>query len=325
MVRYAFVALGIVIGCGGSSSSSPTPTIDAAVSDVAPAIDAASCTGFCREPLPVGTEILKAVWGTSANDVWAVGLDGVIVHSDGVRWTASASGTTKMLNGVWGSGPADVWAAGGDTAGPVLLHYDGKAWTPATTTATKTFTGVYASSATDAWAVTEIGEVAHFDGASWKLEAPTAGVAWGIHGTSATDVWIPASEGRTWHGGTGGFSPVATPITTDSITSIFALSPTEAFAVGFHQLFLHFTGGAWKVVRAPGGGKFVWSVSATAPNDVWMAGNGGYVQRWNGTKFEYFDIERVGTRTFDKHFHGVWATTRDVFLVGQTAIFHLRR
>lgn len=325
MTRYASVAV-LLLGCGsGSSSSSPSPG-DAAA-DVTPAIDAASCTGFCREPLPVGTEVLKAVWGTSANDVWAVGLGGAILHSDGVRWSVSASTTKAMLNGVWGTSSSDVWAVGGDSAGGVMLHYDGKAWTTVTTAVTKQFTGVYASAAADAWAVTEIGEIVHFDGASWKLQtSPITGAAWSIHGTSPTNVWIPGSDGRTWRGGKGGFSLVTTPITTDSITNIFALSDTEAFAVGFHQLFIHFTAGAWTTVRAPaGGGAFVWSVSATSANDVWMAGNDGYVQRWNGTKFEYFDIERMGTRTFDKHFHGVWATTRDVFLVGEGAIFHLRR
>jgi hypothetical protein len=62
-------------------------------------------------PTPSGNH-LQGVWGTSRNDVWAVGDGGTILHFDGMRWSSVRSPTTQSLFGVWASGPCDVWAIG---------------------------------------------------------------------------------------------------------------------------------------------------------------------------------------------------------------------
>jgi len=59
---------------------------------------------------------LRAVWGSSPNDVWAAG-DGVVVHYDGTAWSASYTVTTNRLGGrtsggLWGSSSKDVWVIG---------------------------------------------------------------------------------------------------------------------------------------------------------------------------------------------------------------------
>ena len=65
------------------------------------------------------TEFLRGVWGSEANDVWAVGgAPSTIVHWDGSTWTSVPTGTTTVLNGVWGSGASDVWAVG--SSGTIL-------------------------------------------------------------------------------------------------------------------------------------------------------------------------------------------------------------
>ena len=35
-----------------------------------------------------GDSMLRAVWGTAPDDVWAVGEDLVVVHWDGAKWTS---------------------------------------------------------------------------------------------------------------------------------------------------------------------------------------------------------------------------------------------
>ena len=55
---------------------------------------------------------LYGVWGTAANDVWAVGQGGTILHWDGARWSTIPSGTTETLRSIWGSSPTDIWAVG---------------------------------------------------------------------------------------------------------------------------------------------------------------------------------------------------------------------
>lgn len=71
---------------------------------------------------------LEGVWGSSANDLWAVGSVGTIRHASAAstQWDIVASPTRSTLHRVWGSGPNDVWAVGDDAT---ILHYDGKTWT----------------------------------------------------------------------------------------------------------------------------------------------------------------------------------------------------
>ena len=67
---------------------------------------------------------LYGVWGTAANNIYAVGAGGRILRYDGTSWTAMASPTNRTLVRVSGSGPADVWAVGDS----VVLRYDGTQW-----------------------------------------------------------------------------------------------------------------------------------------------------------------------------------------------------
>src|SRR5262245_54453245 len=61
---------------------------------------------------------LYAVWGSDANNVWAVGHAGTIVKWNGAVWTPQPSGTTGGIYDVWGSDANNVWAVG---FGPKIL------------------------------------------------------------------------------------------------------------------------------------------------------------------------------------------------------------
>ena len=77
-------------------------------------------------PIASGTlERLNAVWGTSATDVFAVGVDGTILHYDGNTWSPMVSGILDDLSGVWGSASSDVFTVGENGA---ILHYNGSTW-----------------------------------------------------------------------------------------------------------------------------------------------------------------------------------------------------
>lgn len=102
---------------------------------------------------------LEGIWGSGANDVWAVGQNGTIRHASGPAgtWSIVASPTTNDLHAIWGSGPNDVWAVG--DAGTVL-HFDGKAWARATIglapgDVPTRLLGVWGSGPDDVWIVGE--------------------------------------------------------------------------------------------------------------------------------------------------------------------------
>jgi hypothetical protein len=72
--------------------------------------------------------VFFSIWGTSANDIWAVGDKGTIRHvanANADRWDIVASPTTESLRSVYGFAPDDVWAVGENGT---ILHWDGKEW-----------------------------------------------------------------------------------------------------------------------------------------------------------------------------------------------------
>ncbi|MCB9508248.1 MAG: hypothetical protein H6700_05970 [Myxococcales bacterium] len=75
-----------------------------------------------------GVAALFKVWGAAHDDVWAVGMLGVILHYDGTDWTQVASGTGDDLVSLWGRASDDIVAAGGRSNGTVG-RWDGTAWT----------------------------------------------------------------------------------------------------------------------------------------------------------------------------------------------------
>jgi hypothetical protein len=110
---------------------------------------------------------LRAIWGSSANDIWAVGDIGTIRHIDGATskaWDVIASPTTAALHAVWGSAADDIWAVG--EAG-TIIHYDGKAWTKTIAAfpvgKKPTLYGVWGSGRDDVWIVGN-GVALHYTG-----------------------------------------------------------------------------------------------------------------------------------------------------------------
>jgi photosystem II stability/assembly factor-like uncharacterized protein len=100
--------------CSTSSSSSPPPS---RVSDASDTNDGGSPW---TKVLDVHVGPVRAVWGSSANDVYAVGgPDGTIHHSTdgGSTWaTQSLSAPGEYLNlvAIWGSSASDVYVVGHD-------------------------------------------------------------------------------------------------------------------------------------------------------------------------------------------------------------------
>lgn len=183
----------------------------------------ASCADveWCAVPTNVGIfDMLTAVWGTSPNDVWAVGSGGTILHYDGAVWTPTPSGVENTFNAVWGSGPNDVYVV---SSTQVILHGTGMAG------GTATWTNVPAPLARDGSALplraiwgTSANDVRLGGGSAlYSFPAPVnvtaanqfvmssdsdGGLGWkpmpgsptvlGFWGSSASDVWIVGDNGN---------------------------------------------------------------------------------------------------------------------------------
>jgi hypothetical protein len=94
---------------------------------------------------------LIAVWGSGADNVYAVGEGGTILRSSGNgTWSAEVSGTMFDLYSVHGSGADDVWAVGLG----VVVHSNGDGkWTTIPLGSTTTQHAVFAISPTNVYVV----------------------------------------------------------------------------------------------------------------------------------------------------------------------------
>lgn len=52
---------------------------------------------------------LYSVWGSSPEDVWAVGDKGTIIHWDGIQWEKVDVGITKRITAIWGTSKDDIY------------------------------------------------------------------------------------------------------------------------------------------------------------------------------------------------------------------------
>ena len=72
---------------------------------------------------------LRSIWGSSPDDVWAVGSLGTIVHCNGVEWKKVESPVGIGLGDIWGLNSRDIYAVTTDLfSQSTVLHYDGNNW-----------------------------------------------------------------------------------------------------------------------------------------------------------------------------------------------------
>ncbi len=193
---------------------------DAALADLAPAP--------AWQPQPsTTTQSLRGVWGSSASDVYAVGLQGTILHcrGDGV-WTAQTSGTTKDLHAIWGSGPHDLYAAG-----DVLLHSRGDGvWTAQTSGTTKDLNAIWGSGPHDLYAAGDVLLHSTGDG-TWTPQTAPSGLM-GVWGSAANDLYVAGVFGISHSTGDGTWTALSQPEPWGGYFHARGTSATDVYAVG---------------------------------------------------------------------------------------------
>ncbi|MFI5913323.1 hypothetical protein [Dactylosporangium sp. NPDC051541] len=243
-----------------------------------------------RSILPAAAAIVAAaaIAAPSAANAAGAGTVWSVVQSPNVT---SGTFAHNELVSVSALSDTDVWAAGfsntstsGHNDRPLIEHWNGTTWTvtPAGT-ANIMLRGISADAANDAWAVGE-----SFDGRALLAEH-----------------W----NGTAWSG-------VALPVPADSlrasIQGVTALSPTNAWAVGWYSnnslnlpLIEHWDGTAWSVVpnvpRQVSESNFLHAITAVSADDIWAVGEyfqGGsatLLLHWNGTAWSVVKPAQLGT------------------------------
>ncbi len=274
-------------------------------------------------PLPQGNTLL-AVWGSSADDVYAVGERGAIVHFDGSEWTAMESGTTARLWDVMGSSSIRIWAVG---AGGEVLLKTGGSWTEKKIGTTKTLYSLWVNKDGTVYACGAGGIVLENDGWSWSVLRQGGSTLdhmniWaGENGEVFTAAYYTIPDDQAFFGAVLNVSHYdgASWTTTTylesrgvSLRGIWGSSPRDVYFVGSGKA-LHYDGEGFTGFRSNGGALLdIWGITAS---DIFAVGASGAAVRYDGSAWNSMNS---GTGA---SLYGVWGSSgSDVYAVGDAGI-----
>jgi len=230
---------------------------------------------------------LTSIAGLDADDVWAVGERGTVLHWEGAHWSTLPSPTSGRLNKVWVAGRRDVWAAGEGA----LLHWNGSAWSNQIANSRYTLSSINGSVPQSLWAVGAIsgphtvGLLLRGDGNTWTpVTLPTRAPLTDVWARSDQDVWVVGARGTLlhWNGSTWSSGPSSSLLF--QFQGIWGNEAGEVWAVGQSDgsrrgLILHRRNGVWFPVDS-GVNHSLIGVWGTGLSDVWAVGLGGTILRY---------------------------------------------
>lgn len=135
---------------------------------------------------PPGKEVwpnISTVWGSSPDETFAVGLQGLFIKRSGGTWkTISGPGMTYgswNLHGIWGAGPTMVFATGKLAHDPldpyykgVVFRYDGASFAKSGAEVPKVhLDAIWGSGPNEAYVVGDSFNIRRFDGKTWSSVA----------------------------------------------------------------------------------------------------------------------------------------------------------
>lgn len=294
------------------------------------------------------TRELAGVWASSAADAWAVGDEGTILRWNGTAWSA-VSGATNRLRSVRGRSATESYAVGDDRA----YRWDGASWMQVagggsmravwSSSGSEVWAvgspngivwrsvgggfdlhryrpnsgdllGVWGAATDDVWAVGDIGEILHWDGASWTrftanlIEDPYAGPL-AAHARTGADVWVACTGGTVAHWDGREWSRVETGRSTDYF-AVWASASHDVWVAGVAGEMVHWNGTTWRPVLS-GTARWLRSMWGGAPDDVWAVGDVGTIIHWNGSAWSVVPSGTTNT------LNAIWGSAPDdVWAVG---------
>ncbi|MDZ7693272.1 MAG: hypothetical protein U5K69_19500 [Balneolaceae bacterium] len=109
----------------------------------------------------------ESVWGSSTNNVMAVGSKGGIMHFNGTSWTQMESTTSRTLKDVWGTSADNVYALGsGGTMSRILTVTEIRQSIKSGTN--EGLYGIWGNFEDNLYAVGVDGVITHYDGTNWS-------------------------------------------------------------------------------------------------------------------------------------------------------------
>lgn len=187
----------------------------------------------------------RAIWGSDAEHMFAVGMGGAIGGRQEGAWAPMASPTTWHLWDIWGSSARKVFAVGDRGR---IVEFDGTTWRNVESNVENTLRGVWGASSNDVYAVGDGGIATHFDGVAWSpVETGTNANLLAIAGT-AGEAYAVGTDGTVLRVQNGVWTPMETGTQMWLYTVAVRASSGDAIVAGDQGTMLALEGGAWNPV-----------------------------------------------------------------------------
>jgi len=292
----------LLAACGRFGFDSGSPPGDGSTSL------ASTCTTHWCWDYPPGVEhtTLRAIAGTSATNVWAVGDAGVIRVWDGSTWTRFPIPTNDALVAIVMRAPDDVFVAAGEAR---LWHWNGSDWASVQAPAGSSVAAFWQAPSGAIVAAGDVGTMSVDN--TVAASRPSRVAATAVHGMNETDVWVTGqfntlshwngsawselvfgdfphavweTATTTWVGADSDiWSCTATACTVSlalgDIRGMWGAADNDIWAVGGVAL-AHYNGGSWSML--PLGGTPLQAAWGTSGSDVWAVGVGGRITHFDG-------------------------------------------
>jgi hypothetical protein len=262
---------------------------------------------FARVQAPASSAI-RALWGSGADDVFAVGDEGQLFHFFERTWRLENTATDSALTGIWASGPGDIYVSVDDN---FVLHSPGSGvWTPEPLPAGYKLTDIWGSGAGDIYALTGDG-VFRGDGSGvWEFEAiePASAPLTAVWGSSASDVFAVAAFAETptvFHSdGAGEWEEQAGPPAT--LSDVAGSAPDHVFAAGGNTVYASRGDGTWTAELVLEN-DVVGAVFALSRSAVYACSENGLLFRSNGAG-EWSEGQPVNPNGISPPCQALWAS-----------------
>ncbi len=220
----------------------------------------------------------SAACSNSEDDIWIASTAGDLRHYDGSKWERFYPEEAMAVFDMLCFGNNSVWAVGPQGG---LLHWQGQAWSKVSSPSTETLWGLWGVQ-DNVWAVGANGTILNWleSRGSWLAQdGPSDQDLKGIFGSASDDIWVVGEGGTLLHYNGVQWDDMISP-TEEDLTGVWAASKDHAWMLSANGLIFHWNGSDWQLQFDTGVAQN--AIFGLDLGDVWTAGSGGKVFRFDG-------------------------------------------
>ena len=244
---------------------------------------------------------------------WAVGLEGTMLHYNGVGWEVYDGLAGNSFNRVVFTVENEGWAITGEGK---IFRYDGNTWSPDfTVTGGKGLHTLYFLDTGEGYATGADGYLAYYDGTKW-IEGNIGFdvMTLSSYFTDNKNGWLSGGAGEVFQLKDSVWSRVALP-GAGAFFEMKFLSPDNGYGVGFGNAVWHYDGNSWGI-EYESESSILLDIYFLDENHGWASGQGSLLTYQYGVwKEENMDPNReIWDFHFTDPYHG-WAVGGDGLLL----------